>query len=231
MKVMTFNIQHGLNYVEKRIDFEIMARAIMECGADVVGLNEVRDLGTDEEYQAQARILAELCGMEYYYFAEATKFPGGPYGNAILSRVPIISAEVISIPDPEPHGYDGYYEHRCILKATLEGDITVLILHVGLNPDEKENAVATVVENLTDERCILMGDFNMTPDDKTLVPIYQRMKDTADGFFEKKLSFPSINPHCKIDYIFVSRDVEVENADIPDIVASDHRPHTADLML
>ena len=60
MKVMTFNIQHCLNYVEQRIDFEIMARAIMECGADVVGLNEVRDLGTDGEYQAQARILAEL---------------------------------------------------------------------------------------------------------------------------------------------------------------------------
>ena len=64
MKVMTFNIQHGLNYVEKRIDFEIMARAIMECGADVVGFNEVRDLGADEEYQAQARILAELASDE-----------------------------------------------------------------------------------------------------------------------------------------------------------------------
>ena len=231
MKVMTFNIQHCLNYVEQRIDFEIMARAIMECGADVVGLNEVRDLGTDGEYQAQARILAELCGMEYYYFAEATKFPGGPYGNAILSRVPILSAEVISIPDPEPHGYDGYYEHRCILKATLEGGITALILHAGLNPDEKENAVATVVENLADERCILMGDFNMTPDDKTLAPIYERMRDTAKGFCEDKLSFPSIEPHCKIDYIFVSLDVQVKNADIPGIVASDHRPHTADLML
>ena len=231
MKVMTFNIQHCLNYVEQRIDFEIMARAIMESGADVVGLNEVRDIGTDDEYQAQTRILSELCGMEYYYFAEATRFPGGPYGNAILSRVPILSAEIVSIPDPEPRGYDGYYEHRCILKATLEGGITVMILHVGLNPDEKENAVATVVENLATEKCILMGDFNMTPDDKTLAPIYQRMKDAADGFCENKLSFPSINPHCKIDYIFVSRDVEVGNAGIPDIVASDHRPHTADLML
>jgi endonuclease/exonuclease/phosphatase family metal-dependent hydrolase len=53
------------------------------------------------------------------------------------------------------------------------------------------------------------------------------MKDAAEGFCEDKLSFPSINPHCKIDYIFVSHDVEVENADIPDIVASDHRPHIA----
>lgn len=229
MKVMTFNIQHGLNYIEKRIDFDIMARAIMDCGADIVGLNEVRDLGRDDEYQAQTRMLAELCGMEYYYFAEATRFPGGPYGNAILSRVPILSAEVISIPDPEPRGYDGYYEHRCILKTSLEGGITVIILHVGLNPDEKESAVATVEKNLATEKCILMGDFNMTPDDKTLAPIYERMRDTAEGFCRNKLSFPSIDPHSKIDYIFVSRDVEVEGADIPDIVASDHRPHVAKL--
>jgi endonuclease/exonuclease/phosphatase (EEP) superfamily protein YafD len=31
----------------------------------------------------------------------------------------------------------------------------------------------------------------------------------------------------KIDYIFVSKDVEVVSANIPAIVASDHRPHTA----
>ena len=231
MRVMTFNVQHCLNYIENKIDFDIMAKAIIECGADVVGLNEMRDLGSDEEYQAQAEILAKLCGMEHYYFAKAYEFPGGPYGNAILSRIPIIKAETIAIPDPDPHGYDGYYEPRCILKAELEGGITVMVLHVGLNPDEKENAIATVVKSLADERCILMGDFNMTPDDKTFTPIYQRMKNAAEGFCEDKLSFPSIDPHCKIDYIFVSQDVLVENADVPDIVASDHRPHIATVCL
>ena len=231
MRVMTFNVQHCLNYIENKIDFDIMAKAITECGADVVGLNEMRDLGTDEEYQAQAEILAKLCGMEHYYFAKAYEFPGGPYGNAILSRIPIIKAETIVIPDPDPRGYDGYYEPRCILKAELEGGITVMVLHVGLNPDEKENAIATVAKSLADERCILMGDFNMTPDDKTFTPIYQRMEDAAEGFCEDKLSFQSIDPHCKIDYIFVSHDVVVENADVPDIVASDHRPHIATVCL
>ena len=229
MRVMTFNVQHCLNYIENKIDFEIMAKTIIECGADVVGLNEMRDLGSDEEYQTQAEILAKLCGMEHYYFAKAYEFPGGPYGNAILSRIPILKAETIAIPDPEPRGYDGYYEPRCILKASLEGGITVLILHAGLNLDEKESAVATVVKNLATEKCILMGDFNMTPDDKTLFPIYEKMKDAARGFCDEKLSFPSVDPYCKIDYVFVSRDVEVEGADIPNIVASDHRPHVAKL--
>jgi endonuclease/exonuclease/phosphatase family metal-dependent hydrolase len=167
--------------------------------------------------------------MEHYYFAKAYEFPGGPYGNAILSRIPILKVETIAIPDPEPRGYDGYYEPRCILKAELADGITVMVLHVGLNPDEKESAVATALSELTDEKCVLMGDFNMTPDDKTLFPIYEKMKDAARGFCDKKLSFPSVDPYCKIDYVFVSKDVKVTGADIPDLVASDHRSHTADL--
>jgi endonuclease/exonuclease/phosphatase (EEP) superfamily protein YafD len=36
-------------------------------------------------------------------------------------------------------------------------------------------------------------------------------------------------PHRKIDYIFVSHDIEIISADIPAIVASDHRPHIAEV--
>jgi endonuclease/exonuclease/phosphatase family metal-dependent hydrolase len=187
----------------------------------------MRDLGTDPEYAAQVEKLSYLTGIKYYYFAKACEFSGGPYGNAILSKVPIIKAETIIIPDPDPKAYDGYYETRCVLKAELEGGITVLITHMGLDPDEKENAVRTVMENLTPKKCILMGDFNMEPDHPFLRPIFDQMTDTAEKFDAEKTSFPSDAPNCKIDYIFVSNDIEVLAADIPPIVASDHRPHTA----
>ena len=130
---------------------------------------------------------------------------------------------------PEPHGYDGYYEPRCVLKATLQGGITVLVAHFGLNPDEQASAVNTVLTHLTDTRCILMGDFNTQPDDAVLAPIRARMTDAADSFSQPLLSYPSDKPHCKIDYIFVSRDIRVVTADIPAAVASDHRPHTAEI--
>ena len=228
MKIMSFNTQHCLNYMEQRIDFEIMAKAILDCDADIVGLNEMRDIGIDSEYTAQVEKLAELTGMKYFYFALAIEFSGiGPYGNAILSKIPIIHAESIVIPDPEPKAYDGYYETRCVLKAELEGGVTILVTHFGLNPDEQENAVKTVVENLSKERCILMGDFNVTPENPVLDPIKAKMTDTADSFHMPKLSWPSDKPDRKIDYIFVSRDVSVEYADIPPIMASDHRPHVA----
>ena len=228
MKIMTFNTQHCQNYIERKIDFDIMAKAILDLGADVVGLNEMRGAGTHSEYTAQTEKLSELTGLKYYCFAPAIEVKnGGPYGNAILSRIPILNAEVVMIPDPPEKKYDRHYETRCVLKAELEGGITVLISHFGLNPDEQENAVKTVVANLTDQKCILMGDFNVRPDNAVLAPIRERMKDTADFFDTPKLSFPSDNPHCKIDYIFVSSDIEVADADIPSVVASDHRPHTA----
>ena len=232
MKIMTFNTQHCLNYLEQKIDFAVMAKAILDCGADIVGLNEMRDQGTHRDYTPQVDTLSEMTGLPYFFFAKAIEFTGkGPYGNGLLSRFPILEAESIPIPDPEPRKYDGYYETRCVLKAKLAGGITVLACHFGLNPDEQENAVATICQHLVDEKCILMGDFNVLPEDPVLDPIRARMKDTADLFSHPLLSFPSDAPDRKIDYIFVSKDVEVLTADIPAIVASDHRPHTAEITI
>ena len=232
MKVMTFNTQHCKNYLEQRIDYDIMAKAILDVGADIVGLNEMRRAGETDQFEAQVAILAEKTGMPYYYFAKAVYFPnGGPYGNGILSRIPIVKAETVMIPDPSPRKYKGYYETRCVLKVELENGVTVLVSHFGLNPDEQENAVETALSHIKDEKCILMGDFNMTPNDALLSPIREKMKDTEAWLTEGKLSFPSDKPDRKIDYIFVSPDVEILAAEIPPIVASDHRPHTAVLEL
>ena len=219
-----------MNFIDKTIDFPIIAKTITDFGADFVGLNEIRGEGEHAEYTAQTERLAALTGMKYYYFAPALDVPnGGPYGNAILSKIPIVKAENIPVPDPCPKKYKGYYETRCVLKAELEGGITVLITHFGLNPDEQENAVKTVLDNLEKNRCVLMGDFNVTPEAPVLAPIREKMTDTADFFDSPKQSFPSDKPDRKIDYIFVSSDIEVKSADIPAIVASDHRPHVAEI--
>ena len=57
MKIMTFNTQHCLNFITREIDFQIMADAIIKCGADIVGLNEMRGLGKDAEYEEQVEKL------------------------------------------------------------------------------------------------------------------------------------------------------------------------------
>jgi endonuclease/exonuclease/phosphatase family metal-dependent hydrolase len=234
IKVMSYNTQHCLNYITQKIDFDIIADTIKACGADIIGLQEIRDESQDAEFQAQAKIVAEKLGYPYYHFAEAIRFGGvNPYGNAIISRYPILSAETVMIPDPKIKKYDGYYETRCLLKTVIDvGDgLNVLVSHFGLNPDEQENAVATVVANIPKEPCVLLGDFNMEPDNPILHPIMQSLNDTAKAFSTPKFSFPSDNPRVKIDYIFVSEDLKVQSADIPEIVSSDHRPHVATIEL
>ena len=233
MKIMSFNTQHCRNYITRVIDYPVMAEAILRCGADIVGLNEMRAAGEAEGYEPQAENLSQLTGLEHACFAEAIRVNGpNPYGNALLSRWPIVHVQTIPVPDPAPEklGTD-WYETRCLLKAKLENGLTVMVIHFGLNPDEQVNAVETVMANLEPEKCVLMGDFNALPDDPVLAPIRARMRDAAEVFDQPKLSFPSDAPDRKIDYIFVSPDIEVIAADIPAIVASDHRPHTAEIKI
>ena len=234
IKFMSFNTQHCLNFLEQKIDFDIMVDAIKKCDADIVGLNEMRDKGEMEDYEAQTEILANRLGY-YHYFAKAIDFAGAnPYGNGLISKYPILSAETVLVPAPTDRKYSGYYEDRCLLKASLDingEQVTVMVIHFGLNPDEAQNAVETVVSNLPDNKVILMGDFNLPPESELLLPIRERLFDTAKLFDEAKLSYPSDNPYIKIDYIFASRDIEVISADVPEIVASDHRPHTAKIKI
>ncbi|MBO5252454.1 MAG: endonuclease/exonuclease/phosphatase family protein [Clostridia bacterium] len=230
MKIMTFNTQHCLNYIERKIDFRLMADTIVNFGAELIGLNEMRGKGENAEYDRQTEILSELTGIGHYYFAKAIDVPNmGPYGNALLSKIPVVSAETVPIPDPVPKEGFRSYETRCVLKVKLENGLTVLVTHFGLNPDEQENAVKTVLDVLEDEKCVLMGDFNVEPDNEVLLPIRARMRDAAEKLSTPKLSFPSDEPKIKIDYIFTTPDVEIVYADIPATVASDHRPHIAEI--
>jgi len=231
MKIMSFNTQHCLNFKTKKIDFEVMANAILECGADIVGLQEMRGDGPDEEYTPQTEELSRLTGMTHYAFAPALHLSKGLYGNALLSRYPILSVENIPIPDPEGATKARRYETRCILKAKLACGLTVMVSHFGLNADERQNAVETVLKNIELEKCVLMGDFNAGPQDAVLDPIRNVMKDTADLFATPLFSWPSDEPKYKIDYLFATPDLEVISADIPAIVASDHRPYIADILL
>ncbi len=225
MKIASFNVQHCNAYLEGKINYRVIADAILSLGADIVGLNEIYSRGEGVRLDEQTEVLGALTGYRYRFFARAIDFKDGRYGNAFLSKIPIESAEVFPVAQGDRSA--AHYEDRCLLKVRLEGGVTVLVIHFGLNRDEQENAVRLVLEHIEGEKCVLMGDFNISPDSELLLPIREKMADTADAFNEPKLSFPSDNPKQKIDYIFVSRDAKVNEADIPSVVASDHRPHVA----
>ena len=233
LKLMSFNTQHCMNFCTREIDFDLMAETICRFDSDIVGLNEIRGAGENaKEFAEQAEILAQKAGYPYFYFAKAIDIAScGPYGNALLARYPIIFAETIPVPDPEGKQGITTYETRCLLhvKIDLPGGLDVFVIHMGLNPDEQNNAVQTVMENMIGCRSILMGDFNVTPDDPVLTPIQEHLFDMEALFPCPRLSFTSACPMQKIDYIFISKDLKPISADIPQIVASDHCPHIAEI--
>lgn len=232
-KVMTFNIQHALDYQKQVIDFDLFINAIKKYGADVCGLNEVRGDGPLEDYTNQTTKIADGLGFNGY-FGEAIKVQGtSPYGNAIVSRYPFKSVETIKIPDPENKKPNHRFESRCVIKAIadIDGkDVCFLICHMGLNKSEQKNAVKTIC-GLLDEISIpvvLMGDFNTTPDDKVLNPIRRLMKDTDDLNPIKNLgTYPSDKPKKKIDYIFY-RGLKCLKTETIEEVFSDHLPIIAE---
>ncbi|MBQ6420731.1 MAG: endonuclease/exonuclease/phosphatase family protein [Clostridia bacterium] len=229
LKVLTFNIQHCENFKTGQVDLPLYIRTLQSLNADIVGLNEVYSASDSSELRTQAAALAAGAGYPHVYFGEATKISGDrPYGNALLSKYPIRKAETVPIPDPAVRGYDGYYETRCVIKATLNVNgvpVNVLVTHFGLNPDEHENAVKTVC-GLIEERCILMGDLNVTSDDPVLAPVFSAMQDTAAALTGEGLTFPSDRPDRKIDYIFITSDITALSAQVPALTVSDHRPYT-----
>lgn len=233
MKIMTFNIQHCLDYKKHVIDIDLFVDTIKKYAPDVCGLNEVRGDGPLDGYTDQTNLLGDKLGWDRY-FGEAIKVKKtSPYGNAIVSRYPLKSAETIKIPDPMFRIERASYETRCVIKAIAEidgSDICFLVCHMGLAKSERKNAVKTIC-NLIDEiniPVILMGDFNTEPNDAVFAPLFERLNDTDEKAETPNMAtYPSDAPKKKIDYIFY-RDLICKNVKTISEVVSDHLPIIAE---
>jgi endonuclease/exonuclease/phosphatase family metal-dependent hydrolase/8-oxo-dGTP pyrophosphatase MutT (NUDIX family) len=233
IKVMTFNIQHCLDYQNNKIDIDLFVDTIKAVNPDICGLNEVRGEGPLEGYTDQANALGDGLGYNRY-FAEAIKVEGtSPYGNAFVTKFPIKSAETVAIPDPIFKYEIGKYESRCVLKAVVDAngtDVMILVCHMGLALGERKNAVKTIcnIIDKTDMPLILMGDFNALPDSSELKPLFERLNDTDSSAETKgKFTFPSYKPNIKIDYIFY-KNLKCVSVETIEKVVSDHYPIVAE---
>ena len=253
IKIGTFNTQHCKDFAhylktgEELLNYKLMADTIQSLGIEICGMQEMRSQGKTDDYLDQTKIIADYLGYKYYYFGKAMDFEDGPYGNSIVSKYPIISAETILIPSTNIEEEGIYcYENRSIIKVKIDipGGLTVFNCHMGLSKSDRERAVEYCLREIDKVndcgRIIFMGDFNTEPDDEILKPVYEKLFDAAKLMNEFKYTFPSLDfvdgnnrkiKRKKIDYIFTNDRSIMTKADTPDVVAADHRLHTVVLKI
>lgn len=236
LKLGTFNIQHGRlhpRYLETKtetIDLEAMASVIRSEGLDACALNEVRN---DEAVGSlyQAREIGESLGY-HWRFIKAIDSMGGEYGNAIVSRYPILSVKVYPLVIPMDVRTPGHhYEDRVLYSADLDVDgeiLTVLGCHFGLAEDEATLAAETAAQALseTTHPVVLLGDFNIVPTSAIYGLLKKHFTDAADGT-DPYFTFPSHAPSRKIDYIFTANGARADGFAVSKEIVSDHRAVTA----
>ena len=88
LRVMTYNIHHGEG-LDGKVDLLRIAQLIQREGADIVALQEV-DKGVARTARRDLPAeLAALTGMTCV-FSNNFPFQGGEYGNAVLTRFPVL---------------------------------------------------------------------------------------------------------------------------------------------
>ena len=239
LRVTTFNIQHGRNHALPGdvIDLPLMARNALDTNASLFGFNEVRrgELSDIPKFPDTPRILAEAIGGDYVFGKAISLGEGKAYGNAFVSLLPIISSEVVPVPDPEVKTGNLYYETRCMIKAVVDFEgtpVTVVSTHFGLNRDERDTAadIALDIARGCGTPFILMGDLNTAPDDPVYEKLASGLTDAAAFLGADDTTFPSDGPRIRIDYIFVKGFTPLEAHTVRKVV-SDHFALTAELGL
>jgi endonuclease/exonuclease/phosphatase family metal-dependent hydrolase len=228
--VVSFNIHHGAG-VDGNVDLDRVANAIRPTGADIVGLQEVdRHFDQRSQYQDQVDELAELLDMHSAFGAAIDLDPPAgstsrrQYGNAVLSRYPIVSYTATPLPTGDAS------EPRTALTATIDapgGPLEVVVSHFSVDPDQERQDQAAMLAQLigdTPERTIVLVDANAGPDSQTLAALLGPLIDAWSVGYGRGYTQPADEPRRRIDFVLTSPDLEPVSAQVLDTDASDHLP-------
>lgn len=151
----TYNIHRGIGS-DGRASPERILAVLEEINADVIALQEL-ELHSDPALN-MLDYLARHTGLKSVAGPTILK-PQARYGNALLTRLPIIKARRIDLSDPgrEPRG---------ALDMGLDWHgrtIHLIATHLGLNPGERRRQVRALLNRFdieTADLSVLMGDLN-----------------------------------------------------------------------
>ena len=225
---MTYNIRAGRG-LDGRLSLNRIAQVIAAEAPDVVALQEVDSKRRRSTYQDQAHVLAERLGYACA-FVHARRWKEGEYGNAILSRFPVLECRRLPLPKPPRLPVEARSVLQCRL-AHPEGEVHIWNTHLGLLAAERRAQVAAMVqEYLRHEEIplVLVGDFNARPRSKEIVGLSLHLTRVLS-----QRTFPGFLPVVHLDHVFHSRHLRVDRTHVPKTLlarrASDHLPLVVDL--
>jgi endonuclease/exonuclease/phosphatase family metal-dependent hydrolase len=238
LRVLSYNIHKCIGGVDRRYEPQRIAEVIARQEADVLLLQEVDDGVPRSNGDRQAEVLGDLLGMKYRsWFPNVDVRGGGTYGNAILSRYPLIESTNIDLSIR-------FKKKRSVLHGVIrvrhddvDRTVHVFNMHLGLARFERRIQLAKFLDShpfsgLHHETPVVVGgDLN---------DVYGRLGELLRpaGFrsIERRpLTFPAWGPMRALDAIFVRGSVDflkLSRCD-SDLArrASDHRPLIAEIRL
>ncbi|MFC1524631.1 endonuclease/exonuclease/phosphatase family protein [Thermodesulfobacteriota bacterium] len=244
-RILSYNMHRAIG-IDRRFRPERVARILTHHNADIVLLQEV-DVGVPRSRKMNlAREMAEILEYPYYAIGLNVRLRTGMYGNATLSRFPIVSERNIdlTIGNRKARGC----LHTSLAMGSEQGrdrELAVFNLHLGLTAKERFQQLSRLVKSAEfqslshQEACLVAGDFN---DWRTLLaPILTEFlgftcaTNRRGGYQKAYLTYPSFAPAGGLDKIFCRGGIRVlrgRRCRLPvSKVASDHLPVVADLEL
>jgi endonuclease/exonuclease/phosphatase family metal-dependent hydrolase len=251
MRVATFNILNGRSPADDRVDIDRFAAAVKTLDADVLALQEVDRNQPRSAMADLTAVAAEAMGaVEHRFVAALAGSPGATwmaatgdeqpdqatYGIALLSRLPVLSWEVVrlaSTPTRVPMWFRGSRrpvlvrdEPRVAVGARLEGprgELTVVNTHLSFVSWWGRHQLRTVMESLEGiNPLLLVGDLNMS--------LQRARAITGLAPLVEELTFPAHEPCEQIDHLLARGEVgRVVDSGVHELPLSDHRALTVDL--
>ena len=167
MRVLTYNI-HGWRTRDGQPNFDAVAARLAAANADIIALNEVyyprSQAGVDGPLLAA---LAARLGMHHVFgpclrWPAQDNLPADAYGNALLSRWPILADAAHHLTPVPDHEQRGLLEAR--IQLPDHGPFTVYVTHLD-HKDESVRltqlrALRTWTVRDRNRPHLVMGDFN-----------------------------------------------------------------------
>lgn len=168
MRVMTYNV-HGWLTPGMQPNLDAVHRVIADSGADIVGLNEVFHPRTAEGSDGKSvlQALADRLGFHYVFgpclgWPATETLPESSYGNALLSRWPIIASAAHHLTPIDDLEQRGLLEGRVLLPDGRT--FTLYVTHLDYSNEENRLVQLRAMRSWTvrdrSRPHVVMGDFN-----------------------------------------------------------------------